>query len=285
MATSTSSDWALGQDELAFLKSETGFEDETELKQHLVDIQRKALAIYDYPCIRRFGFAKLKISKSKSAYEHVLRLVRNNPKAILLDIGCCFGNDLRKIASDGFPAEHMVANDLRGEFWDLGHELFKSTPQSFPVTFLAGDIFDDDFLRLAPPLTPEPTDLAAPLPSISSLNDLRGRVSVVHSASLFHLFAEAKQLELARKLAGLLSTSHGSIIFGCHAALPTKGFTEASKGKYIFCHSPETWRAMWEDEVFDKGSVEVRTTLRYVGKVLNENTDFYMMFWSVKRIL
>ncbi|KAJ7052584.1 hypothetical protein C8F01DRAFT_1090538 [Mycena amicta] len=274
----------LGQDVLALLKTETGIEDETQLIDHVLKIQKEALVVYDYPCIRRAGFLRLKISKNAFAYEHVLQLVREHPDTIILDIGCCFGNDLRKIARDGFPARNMVASDLRPEYWELGHKLFHSTPESFPATFISGDALDDAFLKLGPPLNAPPTDSSPELCSLSSLNDLRGHVSAIHTASFFHLFSENKQLELARKLAGLLSPRPGSIIFGCHAALPSKGFSMASKGRSMFCHSPDSWSAMWEHDVFGQGTVEARAGLKLVGRILNDETDFYMMFWSVKKL-
>ncbi|TFK50607.1 hypothetical protein OE88DRAFT_1661120 [Heliocybe sulcata] len=31
--------------------------------------------------------------------------------------------------------------------WHLGHELYKLTPDTFPVRFLPGDLFDDAFLQ------------------------------------------------------------------------------------------------------------------------------------------
>ncbi|KAJ6579940.1 hypothetical protein DFH09DRAFT_1029875 [Mycena vulgaris] len=274
--------------ELAFLKQQTQMEDDEALKAHVLGLQKKAYEVYPYPCIRRLGFARLKINKNRAAYEHVLELGKT-PGFILLDIGCCFGNDLRKIASDGFPVENTIGSDLRQDFWGLGHELFRSTPESFPVVFVAGDAFDPDFL--APPTQePQSEPVSATsgldLRAVKSLNALRGRLSAIHSASLFHLFSEAQQLELARRLAGLLSPRAGSMIFGCHGAHPTKGYTLSAAGKHMFCHSPESWAVMWVGDggVFEVGSVEVKSVLRNVGKVLNADTDFYLLFWSVKRL-
>lgn len=166
----------------------------------------------------------------------------------------------------------------------MGHQLFRSTPESFPVAFIPGDAFDPDFFAVHPPLTEELTSAAPALSSLKSLNDLHGRLSAIHSASLFHLFGEVKQLQLARKLAGLLSPRPGSMIFGCHGAQPTKGYTLGSRGNQMFCHSPDSWREMWDGSVFEQGSVEVHAHLKNVGKILNPTTDFHMMFWSVKRL-
>ncbi|KAJ7773072.1 hypothetical protein B0H16DRAFT_1511154 [Mycena metata] len=270
---------ALSPEELAFLKTETGIQDTAELETHIVAIQKTASEVHDYPCIRRFGFVRTKINKDPVVYQHVLSLGRNLPDALLLDVGCCFGNDLRRIVYDGFPVKNAIASDLRRDFWDLGHKLFRSTPDSFPVTFLAGDVFDANFLALQSPGSTTPD-----LSSLKSLNDLHGRLSAIHSASLFHLFSEPDQLQLARKLAGLLSQRPGSMIFGCHGAQPTKGHVLGTRGRHMFCHSPESWREMWDGEVFASGSVEVSAFLKNAGKVLNPTTDFHMMFWFVKRL-
>jgi hypothetical protein len=45
-------------------------------------------------------------------------------------------------------AHHFVHE----EFWNSGHELFRSAPETFPVWFLADDIFDRSFLAAAKPL-------------------------------------------------------------------------------------------------------------------------------------
>ncbi|KAF7344486.1 hypothetical protein MSAN_01930400 [Mycena sanguinolenta] len=254
---------------LAFLKGQTGILDNDQLKGHVVAVQKKAAAVFDYPCIQRFEFIKLKINKLQSAYEHVLELG--------------LGNDLRKIAVDGFPAKNMIASDLRQDFWNLGHELFRSTPQTFPVAFLAGDAFDDNFLALHP-LLDAPLTSAAPDPhSVTSLNSLRARLSAIHSASVFHLFGEAEQLLLARKLAGLLLPRSGSMIFGCHGGQPTKGYVSDVAGQRMFCHSSESWRDLWDGEVFERGSVRVKTHMENFGKYF-KNIDFYMLFWSVERL-
>lgn len=33
------------------------------------------------------------------------------------DVGCCFGQELRKAILDGYPEADMVASDLTSEYW------------------------------------------------------------------------------------------------------------------------------------------------------------------------
>ncbi|KAI0737398.1 hypothetical protein C8Q80DRAFT_320839 [Daedaleopsis nitida] len=84
--------------------------------------------------------------------------------------------------------------DIIPEFWSLGHKLFKSSPETFTVPFLAGDIFDASFLETIPPVyTPAAGDLPE-LKSAKTLSEFRSAITV---CSVFHLFnTEEEQLQL-----------------------------------------------------------------------------------------
>lgn len=43
----------------------------------------------------------------------------------LLDRGCCFAQDVRKLVDDGARPQNLYACDLKGEFLDVGYDLFK----------------------------------------------------------------------------------------------------------------------------------------------------------------
>ena len=117
---------------------------------------------------------------------------------------------------------------------------------------------------------------------------------------VFHLFQEDEQLELAQRLGALLSPLPGSIIFGFHAGLPVPGIRSKSiSGLRVFCHSPDSWRSLWETKVFEKGSVEVDVRLvpsealawineepsEFNAEDTNEPWQaFEWLEWSVKRL-
>ena len=73
-------------------------------------------------------------------------------------------------------------------FWDLGHGLFRTTPETFPTKFLAGDVFDHAHFS---PVAPVPSG-PPPVASVNTLTELRGHISVIHASSTFHLFDEEK---------------------------------------------------------------------------------------------
>lgn len=277
--------------ELTFIKAQSGIQDPVALKRYIINVQRKAYDLYGHHCIRSFAFTRTKIP-TLPAYENVLTLGRGRPGAILLDLGCCFGTDVRKAASDGFPAGNILASDLRPDFWKLGHELFCSAPEAFPIAFLAGDALDPAFLEPVAPATAPPEGPAPPLGSLTRLTPLHGQVSAIHISSVFHLFFEPQQLQLARALAGLLSPLPGSVIFGSHVGRRVKGFREealCSGGHHMFCHSPESWVAMWE-EVFPADTIRVQVLLRPRNSGMpdegegNSSVEHGVLVWSVIRV-
>jgi len=218
-------------------------------------------------------------------YPRALELEKSRPGAIFLDIGCCVGTDVRKATHDGWPMSQVIATDLEAGFWDVGHKLFRTTPETYPVKFLAGDALDDAHLSLTA-LTQSGSP--PPLASVNTLTELRGHVSAIHASLLFHLFDEEKQLELGKRLAALLDPRPGSIMFGVHGGLPVKGWrTDTFK---LFCHSPETWTQMWEEQIFKKGQVKVNTVLRALEAVRErtvpeeEVQEFSLLWWSVERL-
>ncbi|KAG0696581.1 hypothetical protein DFH29DRAFT_194172 [Suillus ampliporus] len=279
--------YKLGPEDAAFFKKLTGIKDDVTLKQHILDIQAKAYKVAPYGCIYIFAFARRRLS-GLPGYQQVLRLGRERENPILLDIGCCFGNDIREAALDGFPAARVIGSDLHPELWNLGHELFKSSPETFPAHFVGGDAFHPEMLAVAPPASVQTTEAPSPdLNNLTSLNPLRGCVSAIHAASFFHLFKEDKQLHMARALAGLLSAEPGSVILGAHAGAQEKGvINEVYKGLEVemFVHSAESWNAMWDGEVFKKGTVKVEAELKEVPLRGEDDQSYLTFFWSVTRL-
>lgn len=174
-------------------------------------------------------------------------------------------------------------------FWDFGHELFLSSPESFPAAFVEGDIFDSATISPRAPF--KATEVLPPRPdlkSLISLTPLQGHIAAIYAASFFHLFDESKQLQVARQLASLLSPMPGSSIFGGHVGSPVKEIRTYKNSDFqMFCHSPESWRDLWENQVFEKGDVRVDTrliVLSYKTDEQAEAVDAYWLSWSITRL-
>lgn len=291
-------DAILDSEILSFMKSLTGIQDDDELKAHVLNIQKKAYAVYPYPCIGFLHFMNRKISSHES-YQQVLKLGRDREGALLLEIGCCLGMEMRRAAADGFPAKQIIASDLHSEFWEFGHALFRTTPQSFPATFVAGDALDPDFLSPLPGTSESRASLD--LSSLTTLNQLKGKVSAIYARSLFHLFNEDQQRQLAHSLGSLLSTQPGSVIFGSHMGNVEKGIIkhEPIAGQdCTFFHSPESWKELWCETspgdyqnnsqgkltgpVFRFGEVNVEASFQFVRTA--SGMEGFRMDWSITRL-
>ena len=61
-----------------------------------------------------------------------------------------------------------------------------------------------------------------------------------------------------------------------------------ARGFRMFCHSPESWKELWEKEIFAEGQVRVEAKLIEVERDdlvrQTEDTRFWVMPWSVTRI-
>ncbi|KIK62580.1 hypothetical protein GYMLUDRAFT_991516 [Collybiopsis luxurians FD-317 M1] len=277
----------LGKEELAFYQKATGIQDQDKLQEHIIQVAKKALEIYPYHCISTFGFIRFRIRRSQSSYTRLLELGSSRPDALLLDLGCCFGNDLRIAVEDGYPVHNVIASDLRAGYWELGHELFNSTSSTFPVPFIAGDVFDEAFLSIRPPFRDSPDYLVDVARSIlrtkpQTLNFLRGHLSAIHASAFFHLWKEEGQLTVAKKLASLLSPVPGSIIFGSQLG-SVEPYEEVidENGNSFYRHSPTSWKDMWEREVFGgEGLVTVEAGIHHNASDASGD----MLWWIVTRV-
>jgi len=155
------------------------------------------------------------------------------------------------------------------------------------VPFIQGDVFDSPFLAPTPTVYVPSLNPIPDLRSLTSLTPLIGHISAIHASAFFHLFNE-KQYELARRMASLLSPEPGSMIFGSHVGQTHKGFRtarRATSGEYIFCHSDESWKELWDGQIFKEGKVRVDAQLVRVDRPDSSQTgDAYLLVWSVIRL-
>ncbi|THU82649.1 hypothetical protein K435DRAFT_831630 [Dendrothele bispora CBS 962.96] len=278
----------LKPDEIEFLLLQTGIESVDDLKKHIWDIHSDALKIKPYICIYYFDFIRFKMS-NLPWYNQVLQSMKIDEKAILLDLACCLGTDVRKAIIDGCPAERIIASDIYQEFWNLGHKFFKTNPEETFPKFFCGDVLDSSFIpdtKISPNVPSQPQQ--------DNMASYVGQIRFIHVSNLFHLFNEADQNRLAERLAGLLSRSPGSMIFGTQTGRHEKGYrTEAlsppaSHGGYLgnntFCHSVASWTEMWLG-VFPAGTIRVEADLIERSKEflvgLEPDVRLYQIEWCI----
>ena len=156
-------------------------------------------------------------------YDEVLQRVKDGEQ--YLDIGCCMGQDIRKLVYDGAPSENTYASDLNGKFWEIGYDLFLDK-SSLKTTFIEADVLDDE----------------------SGLQRLAGKMDIIHAASFFHLFDWDEQVIAAKKIVGLLNGAPSNLVLGRQAGRLESGdsTTQVKPDKSRYWHNPESWAKLWE---------------------------------------
>jgi SAM-dependent methyltransferase len=185
-------------------------------------------SVHPYPCIGQFRFLEFSIS-SNPAYTSVLfhlRLALIPPPA-LLDLGCCLGQDLRRLVFDGVPSDRLVGVDVHPEFFEQGYKLFRDR-ETLQAKFITADVLDD---------SPE-----------NPLGKLQKSVDMVHAASFLHLWGWDMQVKLCERILSLLHDRPGSMVFGRQVGNVKAGEypNATAKGKVMWRHDAETFRRMWE---------------------------------------
>jgi len=241
---------------LSFFQTQTGIFDEEALRNHIITVASEALKSHPYPCFRSFRFVLSEIKKAPW-YKSVIDLGLSRQDALLLDVGCGLGDDLRRLAADGYPAQNMIGTDIVGELWDIGHKLFCSSDRSFPARFIQDDVTKQRYTSFPFEKDDKP-----------SLADLAGRISVIHTSYLFHMFTHEQQLQIARLLANLVTRESQSIIFGRHITSETESLVGLKTGSGYFnmaCFSPAAWERIWKEQIFPEKQVEVLTMFEHIS--------------------
>lgn len=177
----------------------------------------KAWDIYPFPCVGQFKFLNLTLDKQPT-YQSMLERLQHG--AIYLDIGCCLGQDIRKLIADGAPPGNLFGAELIAPFIDLSYELFRD--QDVGTHFISADalVSTDD----------------------SPLAQLRGKVDFVHLGMILHVFDLNKQLQLLLNSISLLKPEKGSLIVG--TAVGDIQGVQVPAGNFM--HSAETFRDLWD---------------------------------------
>jgi SAM-dependent methyltransferase len=143
-----------------------------------------------------------------------------------LDLGCCFGQEIRRLVHDGVPSSHLWGTDLRPEFFELGYKLFQDK-DTLKSNFIAADIFD---------------------PS-SPLKDLEGKIDIIYAGSFLHLFNYEQQIAVCKRIVEILRARKGSFVLGRQVGNLEAGekVHRTNAAQSMFRHNEESFKKMWAE--------------------------------------
>ena len=185
--------------------------------------RERGFASNPYPCIGLYRFLNLTLL-THPLYNTILERLRA-PDATYLDLGCCFGQDLRQLVQDGVSSQRLVGLDIEGPLMETGYDFFldRATLKS---RFVVADVFQGAEQGA------EWTDLE------------KCGVDVLHCSAFFQLFTLSEQISAAKNIAKLVRK--GGVILGRQIGSAKPGDVPAIKeGSSSYRHDVETFDAMW----------------------------------------
>ena len=193
----------------------------------------KAWKINPYPCVGRFLFLDLSISLHP-LYPSVLARLKNSsssPPQTLLDLGCCFGQEIRRLVADGAPGENLYGADLRLEYLDLGYDLFQDR-ESLKAHFLEGDIFEEDNTAEGG----------------KELSKLDGKVDIIYAQYFLHLWDWEEQVRAGTRMVRLMTAKRDSVIFGTQVGSTKPGVYPGrdDKNRTRYNHDADSFQKLWD---------------------------------------
>ena len=181
-----------------------------------------------YACIGTLRFLNLSLSKHPLYSSILSRLSSPQSTWTLLDLGCCFGQDIRKLVHDGALSSHLHGIDIDAAFIDFGYDLFLDR-DTLKSTFSTADLFHE--------------------PSADLLEKIGGGVDIVNAASFYHLFNWEQQIHLAKNVIRLLKPVRGAMLLGRQVGSITPGeYPQMKKdGTTTYWHDVGSWERLWKE--------------------------------------
>eukprot|EP00475_Leptophrys_vorax_P002988 TRINITY_DN11716_c0_g2_i1.p1 TRINITY_DN11716_c0_g2~~TRINITY_DN11716_c0_g2_i1.p1 ORF type:complete len:335 (-),score=112.37 TRINITY_DN11716_c0_g2_i1:49-1053(-) len=112
-------------DQLQFLKQYTQNNDVEYLKNHVIrvveEIRESKLHVFGCVWSLKFLTPSISLVEHAKCYDEILQ---NAEHCKIAEIGCGFGQDVRKLIYDGVKPQNITAIDIHDGYWKLGKRLF-----------------------------------------------------------------------------------------------------------------------------------------------------------------
>eukprot|EP01112_Ceratiomyxa_fruticulosa_P002501 TRINITY_DN1260_c3_g2_i1.p1 TRINITY_DN1260_c3_g2~~TRINITY_DN1260_c3_g2_i1.p1 ORF type:complete len:223 (+),score=21.32 TRINITY_DN1260_c3_g2_i1:131-799(+) len=114
------------------------------LRERVLEVWEESKSRFHvYKCIERLRFLTPRID-NHHFYQTLTKDIHDGKEIKVLDVGCAFGQDTRKLIVDGLAHSNIYSIDIVSSYWELGRKLFMD-PESFSSNFMIGNVADPSF--------------------------------------------------------------------------------------------------------------------------------------------
>lgn len=154
-------------------------------------------------------------------------------------MGCCLGQDLRKLVHDGAPLQALWGSDYFGQYEVAGQEFFRDKDR-FQNRFIAADLFNE---------SPD-----------SGLVQTEGTWDIINIVMFLHVYNWDKQVQCCRRILKLLSKNKGSMVIGAQVGATDAGevvlkppFVAEGEERTVFRQNIDSFTRMWAEVGKEEG--------------------------------
>ena len=193
--------------DLEFITKWTSESNLETLRSHLLKLWQTCKEKYHtYVCIERFMFLKPRLPYHV-AYKSLLEKLKSPdskqiPKKVI-DVGCCFGQDIRQLILEGVETKNIYAVDIHDGYWNVGREFYMDNLSHLSTRLDGITTLFEDFAKPYP-LPAECTDRV--------VDSLTGNFEAVVCQLVFHVLTKEQTENLIKRMCSMLKK--GGILIG-----------------------------------------------------------------------
>jgi SAM-dependent methyltransferase len=193
-----------------------------ETIDYIVSIWKKVKEEHHtYRCVQSLAFLAPKIQQFND-YNRLINLSKSNAQIKVADVGCCFGQDIRRLILDGIPPASIYAIDVTGGYWDAGLEIYRDTSS----LSLARHSINEVHTLFCDLTSPDVSDTV-------TTELLNQSFDCLILKNVFHVLSLAQSETLVRRMNCMLKP--GGFIMGiCLGAQQEKDWARTPDGSYAY---------------------------------------------------
>jgi len=194
------------------------------IKKRIREIRIAAINVHAYKCITDWYFLLIRIKYNP----HFAEIIKDAENKLYLDLGCCFGMEMRQLIVDGVKPQNIVGVDIEPKFIEGGFAIFEDKDK-LDDRFIIASFLDNSFVDLI-------------------LKKFGGPVDVIYAGSVIQLLTEKEIVKLVSNVFALLKD--GGTFLGQTAGASHAGIFSTPLHGSRFLHSADSLTTLFNETGF-----------------------------------